>query len=68
MKISVIVPFNKGDDYLRDCLNSLAEMKYKDFDGPVEELVRLKLKEIEEKENIKVQLLVKFLSTCIFWP
>lgn len=32
MKISVIVPFNKGDDYLRDCLNSLAEMKYKDFE------------------------------------
>lgn len=32
MKISVIVPFNKGDDYLRDCLNSLAEMEYKDFE------------------------------------
>ena len=29
-------------------------MKYKDFDGPVEELIRLKLKEIEEKEHVKI--------------
>lgn len=29
-------------------------MKYKDFEGSVEELVLLKIKEIEEKENIKV--------------
>ena len=29
-------------------------MKYEDFDGPVEELVRMKIKEIEEKENIRV--------------
>ena len=29
-------------------------MKYEDFEGPVEELVLLKIKEIEEKENIKV--------------
>lgn len=32
MKISVIIPFDKGDDYLRDCLNSLAEMKFKNFE------------------------------------
>lgn len=29
-------------------------MRYEDFEGPVEELVLLKIKEIEEKENIKV--------------
>lgn len=29
-------------------------MKYEDFEGPVEELVRKKLKEIEEKESIRV--------------
>ena len=28
------------------------EMKYEEFQGPVEELVLLKLREIEEKENI----------------
>ncbi len=29
-------------------------MKYEEFQGPVEELVLLKLREIEEKENIRV--------------
>lgn len=29
-------------------------MKYKNFDGPVEELVLLKIKEIEQKKNVKV--------------
>lgn len=29
-------------------------MKYEEYDGPVEELVRMKIKEIEEKEHIKV--------------
>ena len=29
-------------------------MKYENFDGPIEELVLMKIKEIEEKENIKV--------------
>lgn len=29
-------------------------MKYKDFEGPIEELVKIKLKEIEEKENVKI--------------
>ncbi len=29
-------------------------MKYKDFDGPAEELIRRKLKEIEETEHVKV--------------
>ena len=29
-------------------------MKYEDYEGPVEELVRTKIKEIEEKENIRV--------------
>lgn len=29
-------------------------MKYKDFEGPVEELVRLKLKEVEAKHHVKV--------------
>lgn len=29
-------------------------MKYESFDGPIEELVRSKLKEIEEKEQVKV--------------
>ena len=29
-------------------------MKYENFDGPVEELVLMKIREIEEKENIKV--------------
>ena len=29
-------------------------MKYKDYEGTVEELVRRKIKEIEEKEHIRV--------------
>ena len=29
-------------------------MKYENFDGPVEELVLMKIREIEEKENIRV--------------
>ncbi len=29
-------------------------MKYKEFEGPIEELVLLKIKEIEEKEHIKI--------------
>ena len=29
-------------------------MKYKDFDGTIEELVQMKLKEIEEKENVHI--------------
>ena len=29
-------------------------MKYENFDGPAEELVMIKIKEIEEKENIKI--------------
>ena len=29
-------------------------MKYKEFNGPVEELVGMKLKEIEEKENVRI--------------
>lgn len=29
-------------------------MKYKKFEGPVEDLVRMKLKEIEEKENVTI--------------
>ena len=29
-------------------------MKYEDFEGPVEKLILLKIKEIEEQENVKV--------------
>ena len=29
-------------------------MKYENFEGPVEELVRMKIKEIEEKEHVRV--------------
>lgn len=29
-------------------------MRYKDYQGPVEDLIRIKLKEIEEKENVRV--------------
>lgn len=29
-------------------------MKYKDFEGSVEELIRLKLKEVEKSENVKI--------------
>ena len=29
-------------------------MRYEDFEGPVEELVLLKIKEIEQKKNVKV--------------
>ena len=29
-------------------------MKYENFDGPVEELILMKIREIEEKENVKV--------------
>ncbi len=30
------------------------EMKYENFEGTIEELVLMKIKEIEEKENVKV--------------
>lgn len=48
MRVSVIIPFNKGNEYLKDCLNSLTEQEYKDYeillisdhyDGNIEELV-----------------------------
>lgn len=29
-------------------------MRYKDFDGKIEDLIKMKLKEIEEKENVKI--------------
>ena len=29
-------------------------MKYENFEGPVEELVRMKIKEIEENEHVRV--------------
>lgn len=29
-------------------------MRYENFDGPVEELVLMKIREIEEKENIRI--------------
>ena len=29
-------------------------MKYENFEGPVEELVRMKIREIEEKEHVRV--------------
>ena len=29
-------------------------MRYENYEGPVEELVRMKIREIEEKENIRV--------------
>ena len=29
-------------------------MRYEDYDGPAEELVRMKIREMEEKENIKI--------------
>ncbi len=32
MRVSVIIPFNKGDEYLKDCLNSLAEQEYTDYE------------------------------------
>lgn len=35
-------------------MKGLLEMKYRDFEGEIEELVNIKLREIEEKENIKI--------------
>ena len=32
MKISVIIPYHRGVDYLRDCLDSLKEQSYRDFE------------------------------------
>lgn len=32
MKISVIVPYHRGKDYLRDCLDSLKEQSFRDFE------------------------------------
>ena len=32
VRVSVIIPFNKGDSYLKDCLNSLSEQEYKDYE------------------------------------
>ena len=29
-------------------------MKYKDYEGTIEDLVKLKIKEIEEKENVRI--------------
>lgn len=34
-------------------------MKYKNFEGSVESLIRIKLKEIEEKENIEIMYAVE---------
>lgn len=34
-------------------------MKYENFDGPVEELVRMKIREIEEKENLRVLYVIE---------
>ena len=36
------------------------KVKYKDFEGTVEELIALKLKEIEEKENNDSCIFVQF--------
>ena len=35
-------------------------MKYENFDGPVEELVLMKIREIEEKENIRVLHVIEY--------
>lgn len=32
MKVSIIIPFHKGDAYLRDCLDSLAAQTYRDME------------------------------------
>lgn len=34
-------------------------MKYENFEGPVEELVLLKIKEIEQKKNVKVLYVIE---------
>ena len=46
MKVSIIIPFHKGDAYLRDCLDSLVEQTYRDIEvivisdhAPEEDLV-----------------------------
>ena len=40
-------------------------MKYKDYEGPAEELVLMKIKEIEEKENVKVLHVVESGSSVL---
>jgi len=32
MKVSIIIPYHKGEAYLRDCLDSLAEQTYRDLE------------------------------------
>ena len=42
-------------------------MKYENFEGPVEDLVRMKIKEIEEKEHIRVLHVVESGSRADLW-
>lgn len=43
-------------------------MRYKEFEGPIEELVRQKLAEIEEKEQVKILHAVESGSRAWGWP
>ena len=58
--LSVIVPFKKGERYLRDCLNGLAEQNLEDSEvilvlNGVEEDLRALLDEFNEKLNLIVK-------------
>ena len=59
MKVSIIIPFHKGDFFLRDCLDSLVEQTYHDMEvivigdhAPGEDLILIS--EYEDKLNIKL--------------
>ncbi|NLL73009.1 MAG: bifunctional glycosyltransferase family 2 protein/CDP-glycerol:glycerophosphate glycerophosphotransferase [Clostridiales bacterium] len=59
MKVSIIIPFHKGDFFLRDCLDSLEEQTYRDMEiivisdhAPEEDLVLLS----EYKEKLDINL------------
>ena len=59
MKVSVIVPFHKGISYLEDCLQSLAEQSYQDFElilvcDHVEEDIDTVISSYQTDLNIKI--------------
>ena len=59
VRVSVIIPFNKGDEFLTDCLNSLSAQEYTDYEAIIiadhyEGDIRKLIAPFEDKINIKL--------------
>jgi len=62
LKVSVIIPYHKGESYLRDCLNSLKEQTYKNMEvllvcDHVQEDIEAMLSEYQSDIEIKAYYL-----------